>query len=102
MGSMESLLKMIPGFGKIKQLKNFDADSSELKRIEAIICSMTPKERRNISIFNASRRRRVAKGSGTKVSDVNALIKNFTQTRKMMKKVSGGGLKALGRGLFPM
>ena len=71
-----------------------DADV-ELRRVEAIICSMTPQERRNIHILNASRRKRIATGSGTSVADVNRLLKQFTQTKKMMKKLgSGPGMMA--------
>ncbi|MBW1710110.1 MAG: signal recognition particle protein [Deltaproteobacteria bacterium] len=102
LGSFDQIMGMIPGLGKLKKLKDMRPEETELKKIEAIINSMTPEERRNIAIFNASRRRRVARGSGTKVSDVNGLIKNFQQTKKMMKKVSGGGLKSLGRGMFPV
>ena len=99
-GSLDQILSMIPGLGKLKQLKDLRPEEAELKRIEAIINSMTPGERMDVSILNASRRRRVAKGSGTKVSDVNALVKNFLQAKKMMRKVSQGGMKSLGRGLF--
>lgn len=102
MGSIDQILGMIPGMGKLKQLKNMRPDEKELKKVEAIINSMTGQERQDVSIFNASRRKRVAKGSGTKVSDVNNLVKNFIQTRKMMKKMSQGGMKGLGRNMFPM
>jgi signal recognition particle subunit SRP54 len=101
-GSLEQVLGMIPGLGKLKQLKDFRPEEGELKKIEAIINSMTRQERRDVSILNASRRRRVAMGSGTSVAEVNALIKNFMQTRKMMKKVSQGGLRALRGGIPPM
>jgi len=101
-GSLEQVLGMIPGLGKLKQLKDFRPEEDELKKIEAIINSMTRQERRDVSILNASRRRRVAMGSGTSVAEVNALIKNFMQTRKMMKKVSQGGLRALRGGIPPM
>lgn len=100
-GSLDQILGMIPGLGKLKQLKDIKPEEGELKKVEAIINSMTPLERRDVSILNASRRRRVAKGSGTSVAEVNALIKNFMQTRKMMKKVSQGGMRAL-RGGIPM
>jgi len=102
LGSFDQILGMVPGLGKLKKLKDMRPEEAELKKIEAIINSMTPEERRDIAILNASRRRRVARGSGTKVSDVNALIKNFLQTKKMMKKVSAGGLKSFGRGIFPV
>jgi len=96
LGSLEQILGLIPGLGKMKQLKNMGgADEAELKKIEAIINSMTREERQNHLILNASRRRRVAGGSGTTVADVNSLIKNFNQTRKMMKQFSQGRLKSL-------
>jgi signal recognition particle subunit SRP54 len=101
-GSIEQVLGMIPGLGKLKQLKDLKPEESELKKVEAIIDSMTRQERRDVSILNAGRRRRVALGSGTSVAEVNALIKNFMQTRKMMKKVSQGGLRALRGGMPPM
>ncbi len=101
LGSLESILGMIPGLGKLKKLKDLKPDEKELKKIEAIINSMTREERRDHLLINASRRRRIAKGSGTSVADVNTLLKNFTQTKKMMKKMGKGGMAALGRGGFP-
>jgi signal recognition particle subunit SRP54 len=101
MGSLESILGMIPGLGKLKKLKNMQPEEGDLKKIEAIINSMTVEERRDHSILNAGRRRRIAKGSGTSVADVNALIKNFVQTRKMMKKFAKGGLGRGGRMALP-
>jgi len=92
---------MIPGMNKMKQLKNMDVDDGELVRIEAIINSMTAQERRQHNIINGSRRRRIAKGSGTKVQDVNRLLKNYTQVMKMMKKLNKGGMRGLGRGMLP-
>ena len=92
---------MIPGMGKVKQLKNMEVDESELTRIEAIINSMTPQERRQYGIINGSRRKRIAKGSGTNVQDVNRLLKNYTQVMKMMKKINKGGMRGLGRGMMP-
>ena len=88
MGSMEQLLGMIPGAGKLKGLK---VDNKAFVQIEAIINSMTPKERAKHNIINASRKRRIAGGSGTKVNDINKLLKQFAQMQKMMKKVSRGG-----------
>ncbi len=87
MGSIKDLAAMIPGVGK--QLKDVDIDDNAFKNIEAIINSMTPKERANPDIINQSRKLRIAKGSGTKLDDVNRLMKQFDQTRKMMKMVSG-------------
>ena len=101
MGSLTDILGMIPGMGKAKQLKNFDVDEKELVRIEAIIDSMTPQERRQYNMINGSRRARIAKGSGTTVQDVNRLLKNYTQVMKMMKKFSKGGMRGLGRGTLP-
>jgi signal recognition particle subunit SRP54 len=85
----------------MKQLKNAEVDDSELVRIEAIINSMTPQERRQYNIINGSRRRRIAKGSGTTVQDVNRMLKNYTQVMKMMKKFNKGGMRGLGRGMMP-
>ena len=98
MGSLEDLLGMIPGMGKLKQLKQFKVDDRELVRIGAIIDSMTVAERRNHSIINASRRRRIAGGSGTSVQEVNQLLKNYVQVNKMIKKLNKGGLRTFGRG----
>ena len=101
MGSFTDLLKMIPGMGQAKQLKNLQVDEKEFVRIEAIINSMTPQERRNHSIINGSRRKRIAKGSGTRVQDVNKLLKNYTQVLKMLKKINQGGMRGMGRGMLP-
>ena len=87
MGNIKDLASMIPGVGKA--IKDIDIDDNAFKGIEAIILSMTPKERTNPEILNTSRRMRIAKGSGTNVQDVNRLIKQFDQTRKMMKMVTG-------------
>ncbi len=87
MGNIKDLAAMIPGVGK--QIKDLDIDDDAFKGIEAIINSMTPKERQNPDIINQSRRRRIAAGSGTKLDDVNRLMKQFDQTRKMMKMVTG-------------
>ena len=87
MGNLKDLAAMIPGVGK--QIKDLDIDDNAFKGIEAIIQSMTPKERANPDIINQSRRQRIAKGSGTKIEDVNRLMKQFDQTRKMMRMVSG-------------
>ena len=88
MGSMEQLLGMIPGMGnKVKQLRDAKIDEKEIGRTEAIICSMTAKERRDPSILNGSRRKRIAEGSGTRVQDVNRLLKQFLEAKKMMKRM---------------
>jgi len=90
MGSLEQILGMIPGINKLKQLKNApQPDEKELVKTEAIICSMTLKERRNHQIISASRRQRIASGSGTDVSDVNRVLKSYTAMLKMMKKMRG-------------
>lgn len=87
MGNLKDLASMIPGVGKA--IKDVDIDDSAFKGIEAIILSMTPKERTNPELLNTSRRQRIAKGSGTNIQDVNRLIKQFDLTRKMMKMVTG-------------
>lgn len=91
MGNVKDLLGMIPGMGKA--LKDVDIDDDAFKGIEAIIGSMTPFERENPSVLNGSRRKRIAMGSGVEIAEVNRLIKQFEDTRKMMKLVSGGGGK---------
>ncbi|MEJ5330646.1 MAG: signal recognition particle protein [Desulfobaccales bacterium] len=98
MGSLEQLLDMIPGLNKIKALKGAKPDVRELKRVEAIINSMTPAERDNYQIINGSRRRRIAKGSGTTVEEVNRLLKNFALTQKMMKQMG----RAAKKGKMPL
>src|SRR5215472_1121575 len=89
LGSLESILKMMPKVGMMKELQNMQPDEKELTRIVAIIDSMTPKERANHMIINGTRRRRIARGSGTSVQDVNNLLKQYGQARKMMKSLSG-------------
>ena len=101
MGSMTDIMKMIPGMGQAKQLKNLQVDESEFVKIEAIINSMTPQERHNHNIINGSRRKRIAGGSGTKVQDINKLLKNYTQLLKMLKKFNKGGMRGMGRGMLP-
>ena len=101
MGSLSDLLKMIPGIGGSKQLKNLKVDDRELVRIEAIINSMTPEERRRHAVINGSRRKRIAGGSGTSIQDVNRLLKNYTQVMKMMKKLNKSGMRGFSRGMLP-
>jgi len=98
MGSFSSLLKMIPGMNKFKDLK---VDDKEFSRVEAIICSMTKKEKQNTKLLNASRRQRIAKGSGTSVQEINKFIKSFEMTQKMMKQVQNnkGGLRKMMKGM---
>ncbi|MCD2261008.1 signal recognition particle protein [Psychroserpens luteolus] len=93
MGNMKDLIGMIPGAGKM--MKNIDIDDDAFKGIEAIIHSMTPGERSNPSIINASRKKRIGKGSGTSVQEVNQLLKQFNQMSKMMKMMQGGKGKAM-------
>ncbi len=89
MGNLKDLAGMIPGMGKM--LKNVDIDDNAFKSIEAIIYSMTPAERENPELLNGSRRKRIAAGSGTSIPEVNTLLKQFEETRKMMKMMTGGG-----------
>jgi signal recognition particle subunit SRP54 len=95
MGSMGSLLELIPGGKKLASQVDADKAEKELKRVEAIINSMTLQERRSPAILNGSRRRRIAQGSGTSVADVNRLMKQFLEMKKMMQRVSKGGMKSL-------
>ncbi|HZT09858.1 MAG TPA: signal recognition particle protein [Actinomycetota bacterium] len=92
MGSMTELLGMIPGVKKLLRGTDLSGAEDELKRTEAIINSMTRAERRNVQILNASRRKRIAQGSGTSVAEVNRLIKQFTQTKKVLKQLGSGGM----------
>jgi signal recognition particle subunit SRP54 len=102
LGPLESLLGMMPNLGPMKELKNAKVDEKELTRIVAIIDSMTPQERWNHMLINGTRRRRIAKGSGTSVQDVNNLLKQYTQARKMMKTMTTGPLgRKLGKIKMP-
>ena len=99
LGPLQNIIGMLPGMGQVKdQLKDLDLNSKEVRRIEAIITSMTAAERENPSILNGSRRKRIALGSGTQVQDVNRLLKQFEEARKMMKRMQG--LRG-GKGGFP-
>ena len=105
LGPLQDLVAMLPGIpGGKEQLKDLSVDERDLARTEAIICSMTPEERRNPAIIGGSRRLRVARGSGTTTHEVNALLKQFAQAKKMMKSMMGmagfGGGK--GRGAMRM
>jgi signal recognition particle subunit SRP54 len=97
MGSMKDLIKMIPGVGD--KLKDVDVDERQFSRLEALITSMTPKEREKPSIINPSRKRRIANGSGSKVEDVNRLLKQFEQMQKMMKQMGKGKGKGKFKGM---
>ncbi len=91
MGPMGQVMSMIPGMGGMAKEAQDAVDRGDLRRVEAIILSMTPRERRDPSILNASRRRRIAAGSGTTLPDVNRLVKQFAEMQKLMKQLSGGG-----------
>ena len=100
LGSFKDILGMIPGMSKMKELKDVDLDGKDIKKIEAIIRSMTMAERTKPSLIDGSRRKRIAAGSGTQVQDVNQLLKRFEETNKMMKQFTGmnkgkkkGGMK---------
>lgn len=100
MGNIKDLASMIPGVGKA--IKDVDIDNNAFNGIEAIIRSMTPKERTNPEVLNQSRKLRIAKGSGTSIQEVNRLVKQFDQTRKMMKMVTGSGMKQMMRNMPKM
>jgi signal recognition particle subunit SRP54 len=104
LGPLESILGMMPQLGPIKNLKDMKVDENEITRVVAIVDSMTPRERANHMIINGARRRRIAKGSGTTVQEVNSLLKQYAQARKMMKSISGGGFlgKKLAKIKLPM
>jgi signal recognition particle subunit SRP54 len=104
LGPLESILGMMPQLGPLKDLKNAKIDEKEITRLVAIVDSMTARERNNHMIINGARRRRIAKGSGTSVQEVNNLLKQYAQMRKMMKSFTGGGFlgKKLGKLKLPM
>jgi signal recognition particle subunit SRP54 len=102
MGPIDQLIGMIPGLSSAKHLKGLEVDDSHLKKIEAIINSMTPEERRKPEIIGGSRRKRIAQGSGTKVQDVNRLLKQFSQTRQMLKQFSGASKGRRRKGMFSL
>ncbi len=91
MGPLDELLKMMPGANKMKGLDNMNVDDKQLGHIEAIIKSMTKNEKDNPDIINASRRKRIARGSGRPVQEINRLLKQFGEMKKMMKQMTGGG-----------
>jgi signal recognition particle subunit SRP54 len=99
MGSLENLVKLIPGMGRIQELNAMQPDERELTRIDAIISSMTPDERSSYQIINGSRRKRIARGSGTTVQDINRLLQQFAQMQKMMKMFTKGGVPAMPAGM---
>ncbi|GGH74884.1 signal recognition particle subunit SRP54 [Pullulanibacillus pueri] len=91
MGPLDELLSMMPGANKLKGMKNIQIDDKQIGQVEAIIRSMTPQEKEDPELINASRRRRIANGSGTSIQDVNRLLKQFKEMKKMMKQMMGGG-----------
>jgi signal recognition particle subunit SRP54 len=93
MGSLRSILGMLPGVGK--QLKGMDVDEKAIDRVEAIILSMTPRERQNPGLIDGSRRKRIATGSGTNVQQVNQLLQQHKQMKKMMKQLASGKMPAM-------
>jgi signal recognition particle subunit SRP54 len=101
LGSLESIMGMIPGMGKLQKSVDISSGEKEMIRTEAIINSMTQTERIKPAILNGSRRKRIARGSGTTVQDVNRLIKQYMQLKNMIKKMKRGGLKGLKRGSLP-
>jgi signal recognition particle subunit SRP54 len=102
MGPLEDILGMIPGLGKLKGIKAFRPDERQLVRLEAIVNSMTIKERHNPRLINGSRRLRIAKGSGTTVQDVNRLLKQFTMMKKMIKQFTARGTRGISPNMFPV
>ena len=102
MGGISSMLDKLPGMGNIAQLAQQKLDMKQFARMEALINSMTPKERRNPELIQGSRKRRITQGSGTQVQDLNRLLKQHKQMQKMMKKMKGGGMEKMMRGLGGM
>lgn len=100
MGPLDELLKMMPGANKMKGLDNMNVDDKQLGHIEAIIKSMTKNEKDNPDIINASRRKRIARGSGRPVQEINRLLKQFGEMKKMMKQMTGGGKGKKGKNPF--
>ena len=90
MGPLSQVIEMLPGMGGMAKEAQASVDRGDLKRTEAIIRSMTPRERRDPDVLNASRRRRIAAGSGTSIAEVNRLVKQFTDMQKLMKQLRGG------------
>ncbi|MCL1988594.1 MAG: signal recognition particle protein [Firmicutes bacterium] len=99
MGSLKDILGMIPG---MSQVQNAEIDEKAMTHVEAIIRSMTPQERRNPTILNGSRKKRIAKGSGRTIQEVNRMLKQFDEMQKMMKQITGGSKKGKGKGIFGM
>jgi signal recognition particle subunit SRP54 len=102
MGPLESILGMIPGLGSVKQLAENKPDEKQMGRVEAIICSMTPGERQNDKIINGSRRKRIAAGSGTSVEEVNRLLKQFNEMKRVLQMIGQGGMAGAMKGMKGM
>ena len=103
MGSLQELLGLLPGLGRMKELQSLEVGEADLRRVEAIILSMTRQERQDPSVIDGSRRRRIAAGSGTSTADINRLLKQYSETRKLMRRMAGAGKdpRGLGRLLRP-
>ena len=102
MGGIAGMLDKLPGMGNVAQMAQQNLDTKMFGRMEAMINSMTPKERRNPDLIVGSRKRRITQGSGTQVQDLNRLLKQHKQMQKMMKKMKGGGMEKMMRGLGGM
>ncbi|MDI7246334.1 MAG: signal recognition particle protein [Bacillota bacterium] len=103
-GPLDEILSMIPGMGRMRGVSDFKVDEGQLKRVEAIVCSMTPEERRNPAIIDGSRRKRIARGSGTRIQDVNSVLRQFDQVRDMLRQFGGAekaAHRAMRKGAFP-
>jgi signal recognition particle subunit SRP54 len=100
MGSFQELLGFLPGMGKMKELRNLEVNEADLRRVEAIILSMTRQERQDPSIIDGSRRRRIAAGSGTSTADINRLLRRYAETRKLVKRIAGMGKDPRNLGRF--
>jgi signal recognition particle subunit SRP54 len=102
MGGITGMLDKLPGMGNMAQMAQQNLDMNMFTRMEVMINSMTPKERRNPDLIQGSRKRRITQGSGTQVQDLNRLLKQHKQMQKMMKKMKGGGMEKMMRGLGGM
>ena len=102
LGGVGNMLDKLPGMGNVAQMAQAQMDNKVFARMEAIINSMTPRERRNPEILNGSRKKRITQGSGTQIQDLNRLLKQHKQMQKMMKKMKGGGMEKMMRGLGGM
>jgi signal recognition particle subunit SRP54 len=102
MGPLENLMGLIPGMGGMKQLAENKPDEKQMRRVEAIISSMTPAERQNDGLINGSRRKRIASGSGTSVEEVNRLLKQFGEMRRVLQMIGQGGMSGMAKGMANM